>query len=258
MDGPASGWTARGRGAGSRPLVLGHRGASAHVLENTLAAFERAARDGADGVELDVLCCATGEVMVFHDDDLARVAGRPGRVASLSWAALRAVELPGGHRIPSLDEAFEACGRSLLVNVELQSAGPLDPDIERLVEGVDRSIQRCQTASRVLVSSFDPLAVARWKSARPDLPSALLFESGGWPALGKILALPFLRPAAAHPEASLCTEDRVGRLHQVGYQVNTWTVDDPDRLRALAAMGVDGVISNDPGAARVALGRAGQ
>ena len=207
-----------------------------------------------DGVELDVLCCATGEVVVFHDDDLTRLAGRPGQVAALPWGVLRAVDLPGGNRIPLLDQAFEACGPSLLVNVELKSAGPLDRGLARLIEGVDRSIDRCRAESRVLVSSFDPLAVALWKRARPDVPCALLIESEGWAAVSKALTLPFLRPSAAHPEARLCTEYLVERFHQVGYRVNTWTVDDSDRLRALAAMGVDGIISNDPAAARVALG----
>ena len=70
------GKAANGRG----PLVVGHRGASASELENTLAAFRRARADGADGVELDVQRARTGEVVVFHDDNLARLAGRPGTI----------------------------------------------------------------------------------------------------------------------------------------------------------------------------------
>jgi glycerophosphoryl diester phosphodiesterase len=81
------------------------------------ARFERAARDGADGVELDVLCCRTGEVVVFHDDDLLRLAGRPERIDALAFAAVREVTLSGGVGIPTLEEAFEACGPELLVNV---------------------------------------------------------------------------------------------------------------------------------------------
>jgi glycerophosphoryl diester phosphodiesterase len=247
-------WIAGGPGLARRPLIVGHRGASAHALENTLPAFERAARDGADGVELDVLCCATGEVVVFHDDDLTRLAGRPGRVATLSWGALRTIELSGGNRIPLLGEAFEACGASLLVNVELKSDGPLDPGMARLIEGVSRAVSSSRVEARVLVSSFDPLAVARWQRARPDVPCGLLFEAGGWAALGRALALPFLHPAAAHPEAGLCSAELIGRLHQAGYRVHTWTVDDPDRLRSIVATGVDGIISNDPAAARRVLG----
>jgi glycerophosphoryl diester phosphodiesterase len=250
MDGDdGNGW----RRGGGRPLIFGHRGASAHATENTLAAFERAARDGADGVELDVLCCRSGEVVVFHDDDLARLAGRPERVAGLPWPVLRRIGLRGGGGIPLLDEAFEACGPSLLVNVELKSAGIFDRDLPRLVAGVGQSLRRCKSETRVIVSSFDPRAVGLWKLAHPEVPCALLFEAGGPLALARALALPLLRPAAAHPEASLCRPDLVRRWHDVGYRVNTWTVDDPARLRALAAMGVDGIIANDPAAARFAL-----
>src|SRR5258708_37398531 len=84
-----------GRAAGARPLVVGHRGASARAPENSVEAFARARADGADGVELDVLRCGTGEVVVFHDDDLARLGGRPDRVDALSLADLRRVGLAG-------------------------------------------------------------------------------------------------------------------------------------------------------------------
>src|SRR5688572_32534876 len=98
------------------PLVIAHRGASAICTENTTAAFERAARDGADGVELDVLLCRSGEVLVFHDDDLVRMMGRRQRVADLSYRTLRGLPLAGGLFIPTLEQAFEACGPDLLVN----------------------------------------------------------------------------------------------------------------------------------------------
>jgi glycerophosphoryl diester phosphodiesterase len=244
-----SGWRRRGRG----PLIIGQRGASAHVTENTLAAFERAARDRADGVELDVLCCRTGEVVVFHDDDLHRLADRPDRVAGMPWRDLQAVQLRGGGSIPLLDQAFEACGPTLLVNVELKSTGLLDRDLPRLVEAVSETVDRCRTQERVIVSSFDPRAVWLWQRLRADVPAALLFDTEGALALLKALTLPLLRPAAAHPEARLCQPDRVTRWHTQGYRVNTWTVDDPARLRELAAMGVDGIIANDPAAARAVL-----
>jgi glycerophosphoryl diester phosphodiesterase len=247
--GGESGWRRPGRS----PLIIGHRGASAHVTENTLQAFERAARDRADGVELDVLCCGTGEVVVFHDDDLDRLAGRPDRVATIPWRDLRVVQLRAGGNIPLLEQAFEACGPILLVNVELKSAGLGDRHLPRLVQGVSDTIDRCQTHARVIVSSFDPRAVWLWQHLRADVPAALLFDTEGVAALVKALTLPVLRPAAAHPEASLCQPDRVARWHARGYRVNTWTVDDPGRLRELGAMGVDGIITNDPAAARAAL-----
>jgi len=80
---------------GKTPLLLGHRGASAEAPENTIRAFERAMQDGADGVELDVMRCKTGEVVVFHDDDLQRLCGVPGAVREQTWATLRGLSVRG-------------------------------------------------------------------------------------------------------------------------------------------------------------------
>jgi glycerophosphoryl diester phosphodiesterase len=242
------------RSTSRRPLVIGHRGASAREPENSLRAFRRAALDGADGVELDVLVCATGEVVVFHDDDLMRLAGRPERVASLPWAALAEVTLSGGVRIPTLDEALDACGPALLVNVELKSRGLGDRRLPVLLSGVAAAVDRARASRRVLISSFSPVALWWWKRRRPDLPAALLVEREAPLPLRRAWALPVLRPLAIHPEQSLCDARAVRRWHAAGYAVNTWTVDDPARLRALRDIDVDGLVTNDPAAARAALG----
>lgn len=241
------------RSAGSGPLIIGHRGASAREPENSLRAFERAARDGADGVELDVLCCRTGEVMVFHDDDLLRLAGRVERIDALTFAALREVTLSGGVGIPTLEEALEACGPHLLVNVELKADGPVDPAVPGLVDRVSTILDRTGAAPRVLVSSFSPLAVWLWKRRRPDVKSALLWEREAALPLRRAWSLPVLRPFAAHPDQRLCTPRLIRRLHRAGYPINTWTVDAPARLRELRDLGIDGLITNDPAAARAAL-----
>lgn len=235
--------------------MIGHRGASAKALENTASAFGQAAADGADGVELDVLTCATGEVVVFHDDDLARLAGRPERIDALPFAEVRAVALRGGERIPTLEEAFEACGPDLLVNVELKSSGLRDRHLPGLVTAVSAILDRTGAAARVVVSSFSPTAVLLWRRRRPDVSAALLFEAGAPLPLRRAWALPLLSPFAAHPEQVLCDEASVRRWHAAGHAVNTWTVDDPARIGALARMGVDGIITNDPAAARAALAR---
>jgi glycerophosphoryl diester phosphodiesterase len=227
------------------------------VTENTTGAFRRAAADGADGVELDVLLCATGEVVVFHDDDLVRLGGRPDRVDTLALGALREITLSGGGGIPTLAEAFEACGPALLVNVELKTQGLGDPGIPRLVGAVADVIDRLAVGARVMVSSFNPLAVGLWKLRRPAVPAALLFEREAPRPLRQAWALPLLRPAAVHPEHALCDQRTIARWHERGYMVSCWTVDDPARLRALARAGIDGVITNDPAAARRALTSSG-
>jgi glycerophosphoryl diester phosphodiesterase len=244
-------WQPRRPGEG--PLILGHRGASALETENTVAAFGRARSDGADGVELDVLLCATGEVMVFHDDDLVRLGGRPDRIADTPYAVLRDVELPAGTRIPTLEEALEACGPQMLVNVELKAAKIGPPAIAALVEAVARVVDRAGAGGRVLVSSFNPWAVRSWMRRAPAVPAALLFESGSPLPLRRAWLAPWLRPLALHPELVLCSPKRVAAWKRRGYMLSVWTVDDPAALRACREMAVDGVITNDPGRARAIL-----
>jgi glycerophosphoryl diester phosphodiesterase len=240
-----------GRSFGRRgPLVIGHRGASAHVLENTAPAFARARADRADGVELDVSLCATGEVVVFHDDDLQRLAARPERVDALSLTALRAVTLPAGGRIPTLEEAFEACGPELLVNVELKAGGTSAAGLAMLADRVAAILHRTGTGARVLVSSFSPIAVRAWMRRAPQVPAALLFERDAPLPLRRAWAAAWLRPAALNPDIALCTPERVVRWHARGYGVNVWTVDDEAALRACRDMGVDGIITNDPAVSR--------
>jgi glycerophosphoryl diester phosphodiesterase len=241
--------------AGAGPLVIGHRGASARAPENSVEAFARARADGADGVELDVLRCASGEVVVFHDDDLARLGDRPERIDALPLAELRRIELRGGARIPTLEEAFEACGPDLLVNVELKAAFLSSGRLGALVEGVAAVLARTGS-TRVLLSSFNPRAVRLAMRRLPAVPAALLFERAEVTPLRRAWAAKWLRPAALNPELVLCTPARVARWRALGYAVNVWTVDGPAAVRACADMSVDGIITNDPGATRALLARA--
>jgi glycerophosphoryl diester phosphodiesterase len=248
---PAPRWQAM---RGGTPLILGHRGASALETENTLAAFRRARADGADGVELDVVRCGSGEVVVFHDDDLARLAGRPERVRSLPLAELRRVALAGGGAIPTLDEALEEL-RGLLVNVELKASTAWGG--QRLAPAVARIVARHGVEEAVLVSSFHPGALARFRAAAPAVRTGLLFHREQRRPLRDAWLRRALRPFALHPEHVLCTSPSVARWRAEGVAIHAWTVDDPGELRRVAALAVDGVITNDPGAARRALARGG-
>jgi glycerophosphoryl diester phosphodiesterase len=245
----------RGRGkrwrrAGATPRVWAHRGDSAHVTENTLEAFAAARAAGADGIELDTMPCRSGELVVFHDDDLQRLAGRAEKIAALSLAELRKVRLPGDTRISTLAEVLDAT-RDLEVNVEIKSpgagkAGAAPAEVARLVRAH-------RAADRVLVSSFDPWALVQIHGLAPDLATGFLFHAGETMVARRGWLAPWVGASAMHPEHVLCTAVTVSAWRRAGYAVNVWTVDDPARLRELAGWGVDGVFTNDPAAARVAM-----
>jgi len=234
----------------STPLIIGHRGDCAHETENTLAAFEAARARGADGVELDARLCASGEVVVFHDDDLRRLVARGERVDALSLAELRAVELPGGHRIPTLDEVFGALGEGMLVNVELK---PIRKSHSRLVGTVLRVIQRHAAAERVLISCFAPAALAQVRVRAPRQAVGYLFHEKQPAPLKRAWVAPLLRPFSLHPEHVLATAPAVAAWQRAGYRVAAWTVNEAQVARRLARLGVDALISNDPAAVREAI-----
>lgn len=244
------------RRPGQRPRVFAHRGARAHAPENTIAAFSRGMDDGADGVELDVRTSADGEVIVLHDPDLARVTeGRDRRRAQdLSARELAAVELSPETKVPRLADVLDwAAERSAAVNVELKHDAH---DKAALVAGVTRLlVGRSRIAEQVIFSTFDPELLARVALALPRVPRAFLVHDG------QRLARTFVAPGvchvtgavALHPQRTLCSPARVEEWRRQGLVVNVWTVNDPREARDLAALGVDGLIGDDPAALLAAL-----
>ena len=239
-----------------RPLVLAHRGASADAPENTLAAFHLAMEQGADGVELDVWRCGSGEVVVHHDEDTTRTSGVPRRVSSAGLAELRALDVGAwkherfrGERIPLLAEVLEALPTAL-VNVELKSRSGRDLALARAAASV---IRRAGAGGRVVVSSFDWRLLAAFRLAAPEVATGLVFDGRKAWRLRTFLGIRGLRPAAVHPDKRLATDARIAAWTSRGLEVNVWTVDDPEEAARLARAGASALITNVPGAIRAAL-----
>jgi glycerophosphoryl diester phosphodiesterase len=229
--------------------ILGHRGASHDFPENTLEAFQAALAQGADGVELDVMRCRTGELVVCHDEWLDRLAGRHVEVAASAWSVLRTLDVGSAlgfapARLPLLDDVFDALPSSAIVNVELKCDAVDDGGLS--VE-VGALLSRRGLAERVFVSSFNPLCLVRLARAHPGLRRGLLLDPSRPWRRQAWWWLPLAASTSVHPFVDQCTAARVEGWHARGYQVATWTVDEVDQARALRAMGVDWLITNQPG-----------
>ncbi len=246
------------RQAGAAPLVLGHRGARHAAPENTHAAFELARTEGAAGVELDVRIVKSGEIVVLHDPTLARVTNRVDRraVEQLSWAETRGADVGSGERVPLLTDVLDwAATHDQLVNVEVKS------DVKRrrdLLRGVIGLLARHPYAPRgVLLSSFDPRFIWRLSRGLPQLPSAFLFHTKSPMARAAALvgAATFSRlgARAVHPEHALVTKQRMQAWRSKHALVGVWTVNDPTRARELSTLGVDYIVSDNPGSILAAL-----
>ena len=240
-----------------RPLVLGHRGASAAAPENTLAAFTLAMAEGADGVELDAWRCATGEVVVIHDEETTRTCGERLRVPEAPLGSLRRLDAGSwmgtrfrGERIPLLSEVFEALPGAV-VNVELKGrSGRHD---RALAAAVARVVADAGAGARVVVSSFDFALLRAFRAAAPQVATGLLFEPAWHRPLRVPLAAAWLRPSALHPGLALCTPARLAGWVAGGRAVNVWTVDAPEDAARLTRAGVAGLVCNGPGAVRRAI-----
>jgi len=238
--------------ADGRPLVLGHRGASRDATENRLAAFRLAMAQGADGVELDVWRCRTGEVVVFHDQDAQRLAGSSLRIGRASLADLRRLDLGRGERIPLLHEVLEALPGAVL-NVELKSGRVGDP---RLASEVGRILREHGAEERVIVSSFDHLLLSAFRLLEPRIAVGLLFEKRRAWKMRLAVSRQLLPSAALHPGLSLTTVEQMRDWSRQGRAVLVWTVDDPAEVARLCELRAAAVITNTPGPTREMVRRA--
>jgi glycerophosphoryl diester phosphodiesterase len=238
----------RWRRVRGRPRVWGHRGDPAHAPENTLRSFEAALAAGADGVELDVRFDADRNVVVFHDDALPRLTGRPGRMEDLP-AAERAALRVGGERVPLLAEVLATFDTEVNVEIKVARVGRAGA----LVAAAANVIRASGRADRVVVSSFDPIALVQLHRHLPEVAAAHLFHGAQPLPLRRGWAGRWIGASLVHPQHTLVDAASVARWHRAGLVVNVWTVNDPAELRRLAALGVDGVFTDDPGAALAVL-----
>jgi glycerophosphoryl diester phosphodiesterase len=225
------------------PRVWAHRGDSKHETENTMAAFDGARRAGATGIELDVRFDRDGTVVVFHDHTLDRLAGRPGRMEDLPAVERQALRLEGKHPVPTLAEVLEHLG-DLEVNVEIKAIRP--GRMGELATATAKVVADSGCAAQVLLSSFDPFALLSFHRVLPEVALAYLFHAEQPLPLRRGWIGSWMGASIFHPEHVLVTDERAKAWRRAGVPVNPWTVDDAAELRRLAALGVDGVFTNDP------------
>ncbi|MFN0062008.1 MAG: glycerophosphodiester phosphodiesterase [Myxococcaceae bacterium] len=226
--------------------VWAHRGASADAPENTLMAFAEAVRQGADGVELDAMVCGSGEVVVCHDEHLGRLAGVDRHVRDMSAQALRESRAA----VPTLEAVLGALPGHFEINIELKSDGWNDRGLARRLAEMLRDRQ---LASRVIVSSFNPIVLRRFERFAPEVRLGWLIDPDKPYWLHGTLLTKCLARFSVHPPDSACTEKRLRSWKQRGWAIVVWTVDSPERAQWLAARGVEYCITNRPGLIRDAL-----
>ena len=246
---------------GPRPRLFAHRGGALEAPENTLEAFARGLRAGADRLELDVHGTADGAVVVIHDPTLDRTTDGSGEVRRRTLAEVQALDAGyrfrdehGAHafrgrgvRVPALAELLEAFP-GVPLNIEIKQR---EPAIEDAVFAV---LDRFAARRQVLLAAEDGRimqhireragGVLTGSSVDDVVAFAEAWEQGRLEAYrhpGAALQVPpdFLgRP--------LVSAEMVQKAHRLGVEVHVWTIDDPSEIERLLALGVDGIMTDRP------------
>ncbi len=241
----------------STPLVIGHRGASAHAPENTLAAFRRTVELGADAVELDAKLTADQKVVVIHDQTVDRTTGVHGVVNQMTLSQIKKLDAGSffdaeftGEPIPTLEEVFFEVGQHTYINIELTNyTSPNDP----LPDLVSELVLKHEMQDRVIFSSFNTRNLWRIRRLLPKTPVAILTTAGSTKRiipglLGRLASPRFVNHYFTDVNQRFVTVE-----HGRGRKINVWTVNDPIEMKRLFNLGIDGIITDDPSLARQVL-----
>ncbi|MES0873781.1 glycerophosphodiester phosphodiesterase [Sinimarinibacterium thermocellulolyticum] len=258
------------------PFVCAHRGGAAYAPENTMLAFENAARLGVDDFEADMLATADEVLVLIHDDTLDRTTDCSGRVADKTYAEIRECDAaywfsPGqpttspnedlphplrGHgvRVPTATELFDFAAQfkgayaptvTIEIKIGLDSLDGLTAAGLRAAQLLVAQIQASGIPERIIVQSFNPLAIDAFKSLDPTIKTLYLTPSGALPNLSyaALRGHEYVAPQFASPDLNA---GFVEIAHALGKQVVPWTADREADIRGLIDIGVDGIITNFP------------
>lgn len=224
----------------NEPLVIGHRGAMGHETENTLASIQKAMDLGVDMIEIDVFKIKSGEVVVFHDDTVDRLTNGPGHVEDYNIMQLRQLVLDGGHRIPLLQDVLKLIDNKVALNIELKG----DNTADKVNFITDFYIKkRNWSPENFIISSFKWNELKKMRAKNAEMAIAVLTEEN---PLDAIPIAKELNAVAINPYFKKLNLEVAKEIHDAGFKIYTWTVNEPQDIEAMKEIGVDGIITNFP------------
>lgn len=240
-------------GRSDRPRVIAHRGFSGAAPENTLAAFEKALALDVDMIELDVLLSADEHLVVIHDDDLGRTTDGEGPVHARSLAELEALdagawfsEAFAGQRVPTLHEVLELLGKRVLINVEIKDEAVTDRVRGGITDRVIGAVKAHGVAEKVILSSFEPRALAHAREIDPRIRRASLFNEELHAGRTPLEVMDEVGSVSFNLGREQVTAETVEACHAHGRSVLVYTVNEVADMERAILLGVDGLFTDRP------------
>lgn len=221
-------------------LVIGHRGAMGYETENTIASIEKAIELGVSMIEIDVLRIKSGELMVFHDKRVDRLTNGAGEIEDYYMSDVLALNLVGGHKIPTLQQVLKAVDGRVKINIELKG--------KRTASKVDQIIRVYQRRegyplSNYVISSFDWEELDAFRALNQEVDVAVLTDADPLQAIPKAQEL---NAVAVNPYYKNINAEIVKQIHDEGFKVYTYTVNEEADIASVKEMGVDGIFCDYP------------
>ncbi len=222
-------------------LRIGHRGACGYEPENTLISFKRALDLGVDMVELDVYQCASGELVVMHDDTLDRTTNGTGNVWEKSLTELKKLDAGNGQKIPTLAEVFDLVNKRVKINIELKGENTALLTAQLIYKYVTT---KGWVFDDFYVSSFNHAELALFHQACPEVKIGGLYEGTDAPLAA--FKKDFSAYAAIGISKNSLTQEYVDEAHRRNLEIYVYTVNDAQEIKMMKEMGVDGIFCNYP------------
>lgn len=221
-------------------LKIGHRGAKGHLAENTLESIQKALSFGVEAIEIDVHRCKTGELVVIHDFTLDRTTNGSGEVAKKSLTEIKALKVEDEFEIPLLTEVLDFIEGKCTINIELKGLNTATATAKTIKKYI---AEKNWTYKDFIVSSFQKNELFQMRKLDENVALGILSKASVTEAieLGKLL-----KASAIHPSLGIITRDNVKASHKAGFNVNVWTVNEPEDIQRMREFGVDGIISDFP------------
>jgi len=222
-------------------IKIGHRGAKGFVLENTISSIEHAIKSGSGSIEIDVYRCKTGEIIVFHDETLERLAKSKDRIEDLSLSKIQEVRLDGDLYIPTLKEVIEIANGRVQINIELKGANTASGTNELVSIALNSSNWE---HGDFLISSFIQEELKAYRALDDNILIGVLVEDN---PLTVVDFAKSIDAFAIHPNFKNLKKEEVAIIHTEGFKVFAHTIKKSLEKQRMKKIGVDGVFCDYPG-----------
>ena len=223
-------------------LVVGHRGAMGHVLENTIESVQKAIELNVDGIEIDVFKSKTGELVVYHDPFLSRLSNSNAFIEQISLDSIKKIELIGGYFIPTLKEIVDIIPEKFFLNIELKGQ---DTAFETNKIIINYLNTYNFPVSKFIISSFRWDELKKIRSFNKDIPIAILVDSL-YKIDDAIKLAKQINAVALNPNNEFITKEIVNKIQSKNIKVYPYTINTPRNIRRMLSMGVDAIITDYP------------